>query len=70
MGGIDRKGTVPWGYNATYAVFRNVLDYGAIGNGVTDDTKAFKAAMLDGKRCGKGYNGSTLKNAICQPGTS
>jgi hypothetical protein len=71
MGGIDRKGTVPWGDNATYAVFRNVLDYGAVGNGVTDDTKAFKSAMLDGKRCGKGCNGSTLKNAIVYipPGT-
>ncbi|KAI4674684.1 uncharacterized protein J4E84_010554 [Alternaria hordeiaustralica] len=71
MGSIDRKGTVPWGDNATYAVFRNVLDYGAVGNGVTDDTKAFKAAMLDGKRCGKGCNGSTLKNAIVYipPGT-
>ena len=71
MGSIARKGTVPWGDNATYAVFRNVLDYGAVGNGITDDTKAFKAAMLDGKRCGKGCNGSTLKNAIVYipPGT-
>jgi len=71
MGSIARKGTVPWGDNATYAVFRNVLDYGTVGNGITDDTKAFKAAMLDGKRCGKGCNGSTLKNAIVYipPGT-
>lgn len=47
---IDRRGTVPWGDDPTYKVFRNVLDYGATGNGVTDDTAAIKAAMNDGGR--------------------
>lgn len=35
MANIARKGIVPWGDNSTYAVFRNVRDYGATGNGVT-----------------------------------
>ncbi|EAQ92534.1 hypothetical protein CHGG_00769 [Chaetomium globosum CBS 148.51] len=68
---IARKGTVPWGDDPTYKVFRNVLDYGATGNGVTDDTAAIKEAMNDGRRCGEKCNGSTTKNAIVYfpPGT-
>lgn len=32
---IARMGTVPFGDDPSYKVFRNVLDYGAVGNGVT-----------------------------------
>jgi hypothetical protein len=35
MGSIARKGTVPWGDDPGYKVFRNVLDYGAVGDGIT-----------------------------------
>lgn len=35
MGSIARKGTVPWGDDPNYKVFRNVLDYGAMGDGAT-----------------------------------
>ncbi|KAE9372961.1 glycoside hydrolase family 55 protein [Stipitochalara longipes BDJ] len=64
MQSLARKGTVPWGKDPNYVVFRNVRDYGAVGDGVTDDTKAIKNAMTNGTRCGAGCNGSTTKNAI------
>ncbi|GFP60365.1 glucan 1,3-beta-glucosidase [Trichoderma asperellum] len=66
MQDIARKGTVPWGDDPDYVIFRNVLDYGA------DDTKAINKAMgTNSTRCGKGCNGSTTKNAIVYfpPGT-
>ncbi|KAK3307184.1 pectate lyase superfamily protein-domain-containing protein [Chaetomium strumarium] len=35
-----------------YPVWRNVRDYGARGDGVTDDTQAIMRAVEDGGRCG------------------
>ncbi|TGJ81258.1 hypothetical protein E0Z10_g7506 [Xylaria hypoxylon] len=65
MESIARKGTVPWGNDASYKVFRNVVtDYGADPTGVRDSTAAIQKAIDDGKRCGAACNGSTTKNAI------
>lgn len=35
MESLSRQGAVPWGDDTSYKVFRNVLDYGAVGDGVT-----------------------------------
>ncbi|RKK07475.1 Glucan 1,3-beta-glucosidase [Fusarium oxysporum f. sp. cepae] len=68
---IERQGKVAYGGSADYKVFRNVKDYGAKGDGRTDDTEAINAAMADGNRCGHGCDSSTVAPALVYfpPGT-
>ncbi|KAJ2893222.1 Glucan 1,3-beta-glucosidase [Zalerion maritima] len=48
---VQHQGIVPGNTNSSYEIFRNVKDYGALGDGETDDTDAIKLAMTDGNRC-------------------
>lgn len=74
---IQRQGTVayttdsPIPPSAGYKVYRNVRDFGAVGDGVTDDFEAITRAMIDGNRCAEQCNSSTVLPALVffPPGT-
>jgi glucan 1,3-beta-glucosidase len=51
---VQHQGVAPFAGNG-YKVFRNVKDYGAKGDGSTDDTDAIARALNDGgNRCLQG----------------
>ncbi|KAH0272476.1 pectin lyase-like protein, partial [Aureobasidium melanogenum] len=68
---ITRQGKVAYGTNSSYVVWRNVMDYGAKGDGVTDDTDAINNATYDGNRCAYPCESQTTTPAIVYfpPGT-
>lgn len=45
IGDITHNGTSPFLGNSSYVVYRNVKDFGAVGDGTTDDSDAIQNAI-------------------------
>ncbi|KAF8584104.1 glycoside hydrolase family 55 protein [Ramaria rubella] len=62
---IEHQGLSSFNENgALYPVFRNVKAYGAVGDGIADDTDAINRAIAHGNRCGQGCDSSTITPAL------
>jgi glucan 1,3-beta-glucosidase len=72
MDDIKHQGIAPEEPDASYQVFRNVKDFGAVGDGVHDDTDAINLAITStstelgqGERCAPGScNSTTITPAL------